>query len=184
MAEINTDDLTTHIIEANKSPKELKARKAVSKLGLVPVTGINRVVMRRARNQLVVLANAEVYKSPVSDTYVIFGEPKTEAPGFPNIQTISPEEAANRQALEQRLQASGAGGEDKPSSADAAPSADSAAAAGGEAAEAEAGEQAAEGLQQSDIDVVMSQAKCSRDRAIKALREQNGEIVNAIMSIT
>lgn len=108
---------------------------------------------------------------------------QTEAPGFPNIQTISPEEAANRQALEQRLQASGAGGEDKPSSADAAPSADSAAAAGGEAAEAEAGEQAAEGLQQSDIDVVMSQAKCSRDRAIKALREQNGEIVNACVPL-
>lgn len=30
MAEINTDDLTTHIIEANKSPKELKARKGTA----------------------------------------------------------------------------------------------------------------------------------------------------------
>lgn len=29
---------------------------------------------REREQQLVVLANAEVYKSPVSDTYVIFGE--------------------------------------------------------------------------------------------------------------
>ena len=39
----------------------------------------------------------------------------------------------------------------------------------------------AEGIEENDIQLVMSQSKASRSKAIKALRKCNNDIVNAIM---
>jgi len=39
----------------------------------------------------------------------------------------------------------------------------------------------AEGVEPNDIDLVMSQAGVSRSKAVKALRENKNDIVNAIM---
>jgi len=56
-----------------------KSRKAVQKLGLKPVTGINRVTLRKGKNYLFVINQPEVYKSGGGvETYVIFGEAKVE----------------------------------------------------------------------------------------------------------
>jgi len=38
-----------------------------------------------------------------------------------------------------------------------------------------------EGIEENDIQLVMSQSKTSRSKAIKALRKCNNDIVNAIM---
>ncbi len=38
-----------------------------------------------------------------------------------------------------------------------------------------------EGIEENDIQLVMSQSKASRSKAIKALRKCNNDIVNAIM---
>jgi nascent polypeptide-associated complex subunit alpha len=57
---------------------EKKARKAMQKLGMKPVSGIVRVTIKKAKNILFVISKPEVFKSPVSDTYVIFGEAKIE----------------------------------------------------------------------------------------------------------
>lgn len=44
--------------------------------GLKQVIGISRVTIRKAKNILFVIIQPDVYKSPASDTYVIFGEAK------------------------------------------------------------------------------------------------------------
>ena len=40
------------------------------------------------------------------------------------------------------------------------------------------------GLEEKDIDLVVSQASVSRARAVKALKKNNNDIVNAIMDLT
>jgi len=40
-----------------------------------------------------------------------------------------------------------------------------------------------EGIEENDIQLVMSQSKTSRSKAIKALRKCNNDIVNAIMEL-
>jgi nascent polypeptide-associated complex subunit alpha len=41
-----------------------------------------------------------------------------------------------------------------------------------------------EGVEAKDIELVMSQAGCSRAKAVKALKENDMDLVNAIMSLT
>jgi len=57
---------------------EKKARKAIAKLGLRPIQGILRVTIRKSKNILFVIQKPDVYKSPASDTYIVFGEAKIE----------------------------------------------------------------------------------------------------------
>eukprot|EP00168_Porphyra_purpurea_P013643 TRINITY_DN3794_c0_g1_i12.p2 TRINITY_DN3794_c0_g1~~TRINITY_DN3794_c0_g1_i12.p2 ORF type:complete len:177 (-),score=54.13 TRINITY_DN3794_c0_g1_i12:174-704(-) len=57
---------------------EKKARKALSKLSLKPIANVSRVTLKKNKNVLFVIDRADVYKSPVSDTYVVFGEAKIE----------------------------------------------------------------------------------------------------------
>ena len=40
------------------------------------------------------------------------------------------------------------------------------------------------GLESHDIELVVSQANVSRGKAIKALRKNDGDVVNAIMELT
>lgn len=39
-------------------------------------------------------------------------------------------------------------------------------------------------VEEKDIDLVIQQAGCNRNKAIKALQTNNGDIVNAIMELT
>ncbi|EHB14429.1 Putative nascent polypeptide-associated complex subunit alpha-like protein [Heterocephalus glaber] len=57
---------------------EKKARKAMSKLGLQHVTEVTRVTIQKSKNILFVITKPDVYKSPASDTYIVFGEAKIE----------------------------------------------------------------------------------------------------------
>lgn len=50
----------------------------MSKLGLKQVNGITRVTMKKPKNIIFVISKPDVYKSPASDTYIIFGEAKVE----------------------------------------------------------------------------------------------------------
>ena len=51
-----------------QSRSEKKARKAVQKLGMKHVEGIQRVTVRKSKNILFVIGQPDVYKSPFSDT--------------------------------------------------------------------------------------------------------------------
>ncbi|WAR06053.1 NACA-like protein, partial [Mya arenaria] len=66
------------VSKAKQSRSEKKARKAMSKLGLKQVTGVTRVTIRKSKNILFVIGRPDVYKSPASDTYIVFGEAKIE----------------------------------------------------------------------------------------------------------
>merc|ERR1712142_1029489 len=66
------------VSKAKQSRSEKKARKAMSKLGLKQVQGVTRVTIRKSKNILFVINRPDVYKSPASDTYIVFGEAKIE----------------------------------------------------------------------------------------------------------
>jgi len=67
---------------SGKAPKqsrsEKKSRKAMQKLGMKQVPGILRVTVKKSKNILFVITKPDVFKSPASDTYIIFGEAKLE----------------------------------------------------------------------------------------------------------
>ncbi|KAI1744433.1 NAC domain-containing protein [Xylaria scruposa] len=156
------------------SRNEKKARKAIEKLHLTRVAGITRVTLRRPKNILFVINNPEVYKSPNSNTYIVFGEAK--------IEDLN---SAAQQAAAQSLAAQG--GEHDHAGHDH--SHDHA----GKAVESaedkkddddDDEEVDADGLEDKDIELVMTQANVSRTKAIKALKENDNDIVNSIMALS
>ncbi|MBA0835282.1 hypothetical protein Goarm_007570 [Gossypium armourianum] len=134
------------------------------KLGMKPVTGVSRVTIKRTKNVLFFISKPDVFKSPNSETYVIFGEAKIEDLSS-QLQT---------QAAQQfRMPDIG--------SLAAKPDTSTAAAAPADEEEEEVDET---GVEPRDIDLVMTQAGVSRAKAVKALKSNNGDIVSAIMELT
>ncbi|KAJ3067939.1 vacuolar protein sorting-associated protein 1 [Podochytrium sp. JEL0797] len=158
MASDGEEDVEVLGNETLQSKGERKARKALSKLGLKRVEGVNRVTMKRARNMLFVVAKPEVFRSG-SETYVVFGEVKVEDMA----QTM------------QNFQAPPAGFD----AADIMNGMD-------DDEMPELVEDAVDegGLEGKDIELVMSQAAVSRAKAVAALRSNDNDIVNAIMELT
>ena len=146
--------------KVNRSEK--KARKAVMKLGMRQVSGIVRVTVKKAKNILFVISKPDVFKG-ASDTYVIFGEAKIEDM---NQQAQAQAQAANSFA------SSGASAIPEEESDDDIP----------ELTEEIGDEEEADetGLDPDEINTVMSQASCSRAKAVKAL-QKNKNIVDAIL---
>ncbi|KAI0476135.1 nascent polypeptide-associated complex, alpha subunit [Xylariaceae sp. FL0804] len=156
------------------SRNEKKARKAIEKLHLTRVPGITRVTLRRPKNILFVINQPEVYKSPNSNTYIVFGEAK--------IEDLN---SAAQQAAAQQLAAQG--GEHDHAGHDHSHGEASKAVEGGEAKKEEEDDDEevdADGLEDKDIELVMSQATVSRKKAIKALKENDNDIVNSIMALS
>jgi nascent polypeptide-associated complex subunit alpha len=148
---------------------EKKARKALSKLGLKKVEGVYRVTMKKSRQYLFGFNKPEVFRLPGSDTYVIFGQA--------SIEDLSAQQAAA--AADSFKQASAA------SSFAGARTTGVAAATPEPEVEPEAEEAVDEtGLEAKDIELVISQANVSRSKAVTALRNNDGDIVNAIMELT
>ncbi len=147
---------------------EKKCRKALLKLGMKQITGITRVTLKKREGLIFVVNDPEVLKSGTSDSsYAIFGELKLEDPNM-NLPSTEAQKFGEKDA--------------KPA----------------EAKEGEAKKEAEkkedekedeeplneEGLTPNHIDMVMQHANCSRNKAIRALREANDDMVNAIMHLT
>lgn len=144
----------------NRSEK--KARKAMQKLGMKQLGGIVRVTVKKAKNILFVISKPDVFKSPASDTYIIFGEAK--------IEDINSQAQAQAQAAEQYKTA----GDEDAGDDDDVP----------DLAEVEDGEEVDEtGLDADEIQTIMAQTNCSRAKAVKALHK-NKNIVDAILELT
>ena len=146
------EDLAGGSADSLQSRSEKKARKLMSKLGLKQVSGINRVTLRRPKNILFVINTPEVFKSPNSDCYIVFGEAKIE-------------DLSQSAALPQPVQ-------------------DAPVESGKKEVEEDEGEVDETGVEAKDIELVMEQTSCSRGKAVKALKSNSGDIVNAIMEIT
>ncbi|TNY24762.1 NAC domain-containing protein [Rhodotorula diobovata] len=150
---------------------ETKARRALAKLGLKKVEGINRVVIKKPKGVLVAVNAPEVFKSPISDCYIVFGEAKPEDPSanpFSQLNQLAQAEQAQQQA--QQAQEGG----------DAAATEGSVAEGKEKATDADA-DDADAGVDEGDINVVMGQANCDRAKAVKALKAAQGDIVQAIL---
>ncbi|KAF9283812.1 hypothetical protein BGZ68_005073, partial [Mortierella alpina] len=126
-----------------QSRGEIKARKALSKLGLQKVKGVTRVT------------------SLNSDAYIVFGEGQAE-----DVNSLQSQLQAAQEVLKDAGEDVGAG---------------ASAAAADEDDEEEVDE---EGVSNDDIELVIAQANCSRAKAVKALKANNNDIVNAIMELT
>uniref|UniRef100_A0A8C5UDQ9 NAC-A/B domain-containing protein n=1 Tax=Malurus cyaneus samueli TaxID=2593467 RepID=A0A8C5UDQ9_9PASS len=68
--------------KAKQSRSEKKARKAMSKLGLRQIHGVTRITIRKSKNILFVISKPDVFKSPASDIYIVFGEAKVGSGGL------------------------------------------------------------------------------------------------------
>ncbi|XP_028397156.1 nascent polypeptide-associated complex subunit alpha-like [Dendronephthya gigantea] len=150
------------ISKARQSRSEKKARKAVQKLGLKAITGVNRVAIRKSKNILFVIAKPDVYKNPNGDTYIVFGEAKIEdlsqteqmraAKKFEATEKLMSEISEVKESVEQE--------------------------------ESDDEEVDESGVESKDIELVMQQANVSRSKAVKALKNNANDIVNAIMELT
>ncbi|XP_061369937.1 nascent polypeptide-associated complex subunit alpha-like protein isoform X3 [Gastrolobium bilobum] len=144
---------------SKQTRSEKKSRKAMLKLGMKPVTGVSRVTVKKSKNILFVISKPDVFKSPTSDTYIIFGEAKIEDLSS-QLQTQAAEQfkAPNLSNVGLKPESSIIAQDDEDvDETDVDP---------------------------KDIELVMTQAGVSRSRAVKALKASSGDIVAAIMELT
>jgi len=146
--------------KSKQSRSEKKSRKAMLKLGMKPIPGVTRVTIKKNKNILFVISNPDVFKSPASDTYIVFGEAKIEDLSS-QLQTQAAEQFKAPDLSHVML---------KPESSAAAQEEDE--------------EVDDTGVEPKDIELVMTQAGVSRVRAVKALKAASGDIVTAIMDLT
>ncbi|KAM9163515.1 uncharacterized protein ACDP82_001295 [Pangshura tecta] len=152
------------ISKAKQSRSEKKARKAMSKLGLRQIHGVTRITIRKSKNILFVITKPDVFKSPASDIYIVFGEAKIE-----DLSQQVHKAAAEKFKVPM---------EHSPLITETAPALTI-------KEESEEEEEVDEtGLEVRDIELVMAQANVSRPKAVRALRHNNNDIVNAIMELT
>jgi nascent polypeptide-associated complex subunit alpha len=167
---MNAEQLA-NLFSKNPSRGEKKARKAMGKLGLKHIEGINRVVIKRPKNSMIAFNSPDVYKSSTSETYIVFGEARIEDS---NAMAQAAEQLRQQQLSGQVPNINMGGNVEKgKQSINAAVVPDQ---------EVEVVD--VEGLNAGDIEMVMTQANCSKGKAAQALKENNNDIVNAIMSLT
>merc|ERR1711908_74242 len=156
--------------KGKQSRSEKKSRKAMQKLGMKPVPGIIRVTVKKSKNILFVIKEPDVFKTNSDSakapaTYIVFGKAE--------IEDLSAQ--ATSAAVEQ-FKAPGAG-------LDAAVGDDAAALL--EAGDGDDdGDEDAGGLDDNDIELVVKQAGVSKAKAIKALKQNDNDVVNAIMALS
>lgn len=110
------------------------------------------------------ISKPDVFKSPNSETYIIFGEAKIE-----DLSSQLQTQAAQQFRMP-----------DMGSMAKAEIAATTASAQPDEEEE----EVDESGVEPRDIELVMTQAGVSRNKAVKALKTHSGDIVSAIMELT
>ncbi|KAF0992148.1 hypothetical protein HZS_7081 [Henneguya salminicola] len=155
--EMNKDSATESKLAGKRtkmSRNEKKTRKAFSKLGLKLITGIDRIVLKKSKQVLFCLDNPDVYKSTTSDTYIVFGDVKVDDFGQ-QAQAKAVQNLKDLVGEEKKKEQNALVVEGPPSDDD------------------EIIEQG--NLTNIDIEMVMTQAACSKNKAIRALKENNAD---------
>merc|ERR1711990_916337 len=153
--------------KGKQSRSEKKSRKAMQKLGMKPVPGIIRVTVKKSKNILFVIKEPDVFKTSSDNpkspaTYIVFGKAE--------IEDLSAQ--ATSAAVEQ-FKAPGAGlevPEDVPKLETVEGDDD--------------GDEDAGDLDENDIELVVKQAGVTKAKAIKALKQNDNDVVNAIMALS
>lgn len=125
------------------------------------IPGVVRVTMKKSKNIMFVVSKPDVFKSPTADSYIIFGEAKIE-------DLAAKQAQMNAENSQPRSQQSNFEGQKQQGSADTASD--------------EAVDET--GIDAKDIALVIDQAHCTRAQAVTALRNNNNDLVNAIMELT
>merc|ERR1712072_1324284 len=146
--------------KSKQSRSEKKSRKAMQKLGMKPVPGIVRVTVKKSKNILFVIKEPDIFKTNDSNpkgpqTFIVFGKAE--------IEDLS--QQATNAAVEQFK---------APSAGDVAKATE----------QVEEGDENAGDLDENDIELVVKQAGVSRSKAIKALKTNDNDVVNAIMALS
>lgn len=164
-------DCSSHEHAVHHNRNEKKARKVISKLGLKCIPGITRVTICRSKNVIFVIHRPEVYKNPISNTFIVFGEAKIEDMGMA-AQAQAARRLREEESISKHLIDSSIGTPTESSSFE-------------QQDEQDNNEPLDEsGLEEKDIEMVMSQCSVSRRKAVKSLRDNQGDIVNAIMALS
>ena len=181
-----------------QSRAEKKARKAMGRLGMKPVSGINRVTLLKSQSILFAISEPDVYRLPGQNSYVVFGNAKIEdlsqnqmfkaAEQLKGMPQAGQGPAGMAAAAAEAAADAGAGDDDDqppPLTSDTGDAAAAATTTPGTVAD-EAKPDANEdlgNLEEKDIALVMQQVDCTRAQAIAALKKSDGDIVNAIMDL-
>merc|ERR1712110_1228786 len=152
--------------KSKQSRSEKKSRKAMQKLGMKPVPGIVRVTVKKSKNILFVIKEPDVFKTNDSNpkgpqTFIVFGKAE--------IEDLS--QQATNAAVEQFKPPSGADLSKAPELVEEVNGDDD-------------GDEDAGDLDENDIELVVKQAGVSRGKAIKALKLNEKDVVNAIMALS
>lgn len=166
------------------SRNEKKARKALAKLGLKRVPGITRVTLCRTKTVIFVIANPDVYKHPQSNSYVIFGEPKVEDLGLAAQAARNLKGAGGSGALPGDIESHLQEYAEKMGSQIGGPKKGTSDVALHDDDEDDSSPIDESGLDDKDISMLMEQTNVSRRKAVKTLRENDGDIVNSIMALS
>lgn len=135
---------------------EKKCRKALIKAGMKQLTGITRVTLKKRDGLIFVIDDPEVLN--LDNSYAIFGELKLEDLN----KQMQMEQAKKFAAKAPATKATGASVKEE-SDGEALPAGD---------------------LTESNITMVMDHANVSRNKAIRALKGTNDDMVQAVMALT
>merc|ERR1712216_726397 len=165
--EDTTDDDMPEMEDGEDGDSKGRSKQSRSEeLGMKPVPGIVRVTVKKSKNILFVIKEPDVFKTNDSNpkgpqTFIVFGKAE--------IEDLS--QQATNAAVEQFKPPSGA---DMAKAAEAVEEVD-----GDDDGDEDAGD-----LDENDIDLVVKQAGVSRSKAIKALKQNEKDVVNAIMALS
>ena len=121
---------------------------------------------RESPQVLFVLAHPDVYKSPNSDCYIVFGEAKIEDTNSQaQLNAAQQLASANSGAPAIQDEEKEDDGDDDIPELEAAPEDD--------------GPVDETGVDPKDIELVIQQVGCSRAKAVKALKDSGGDLINA-----
>ena len=142
---------------------EKKVRKALSKLGMTKIEGINRVTMKQKDSYILYVKDPEVFcSSQNQNSFIIFGELTFED----HERKLAQETIAQLKKEGEKLKTVTEKKEEP------------------KVEVVQEGEELSEeGLEKEAIETVMNEGKCSRQAAIKALRAHNGDPVEALLEV-
>ena len=142
---------------------EKKVRKALSKLGMTKIEGINRVTMKQKDSYILYVKDPEVFcSSQNQNSFIIFGELTFED----HERKLAQETIAQLKKEGEKLKTVTEKKEEP------------------KVEVVQEGEELSEeGLEKEAIETVMNAGKCSRQAAIKALRAHNGDPVEALLDV-
>ena len=145
---------------------EKKCRKALLKIGMKQFAGVTRVTLRKRDGLIFVVNDPEVLRSDAEGkSFAVFGELKLEDPNT-RLQQAEAKKFAESQLAAAQAQYAAAGAKKAA------------------AAENTSAPLSEEGISAGHIDLVIEHTSCSRNEAIQALKDNNDDMIQAVMQLT